>query len=223
MHRSFVPMAIASAVVLGSAAYFAKSGNLNPPAGAVSPTGHTVTEIYDAIGALSAGSGGTPLPTAEIRDVIAVTIRGASQGFFPGDDNVFGQANSIQVTSYAANVVVPVDQGGGSTNGQRVYGPIVFRKQIDKTTPLFHRSVAINEPIVRATFQFFRTDSSGAPASYYTVEIEDARIVGIQTMTTEIGPSMLVHEEEISITFREITWTHVTGGTTATDMIDSGP
>ena len=57
--------------------------------------------------------------------------------------------------------------------------------------------------------EFVRTDANGAEAVYYTIKLEDAALVSIRpyvpnTLLSE--NSQLGHMEDVSLTYKKITW-----------------
>ncbi len=103
--------------------------------------------------------------------------------------------------------------------GRRQYGPIVFTKRIDRSSPLLAQALAQNQ-VIDAIFRFYRPTPSGMEQQYYTITIERGRVSSIST----ISPDVLTVEgakrpaiEEVGISFTIIERTFEIGGVSFRD------
>lgn len=132
-----------------------------------------------------------------------------------------GRANSIECIYFEDAVATSRQAGTGLATGRRTYEPIVFRKRIDKSTPLLAKSLANNE-VVTGAFRFFRPNpvGDGTTEQFFTVEFGGGRIASIKRIAPiKLEPATMNQPvyEEVSIVFQTITWTYVNGGVTFTD------
>jgi type VI secretion system secreted protein Hcp len=68
--------------------------------------------------------------------------------------------------------------------------------------------------------KFFRTAPTGEQEHYFTIEAKEATITSIKTqMPNCLDPanSCFTHMEDVSFSYKEITWTHEVAGTSGTD------
>lgn len=130
---------------------------------------------------------------------------------------------TIEAQSAGFNVFVPVDPTGAVT-GRQTYRPYTILKRIDKTSPLLFKALAMQEPVTMLEAMHFRPSpgGSGAEEQFFTILLENARIISI-VQTTEsalVGgtdvPPML---ELVSFVFQKITMTYELGGATYTDDV----
>jgi type VI secretion system secreted protein Hcp len=68
----------------------------------------------------------------------------------------------------------------GRASGKRNYAPITIVKRIDQATPLIYQALCQNHAI-EGVFRFYRPSPAGdgTTEQFYTVEITEARIAGI--------------------------------------------
>lgn len=132
-----------------------------------------------------------------------------------------GRAKSIECISYEQGVTIPRDVGSGQATGRRSYAPLVIRKRIDRSSPLLLKGLTENQ-VVEGTFKFYRpsSDSDGTVEQFYTVVVKQGRIgtlkqiiAGVRAESSSPGSEI----EEVSFTFRQISWTYVSGGITHED------
>ena len=131
-----------------------------------------------------------------------------------------GWEGAIEVLFYKQSVSSLKDSATGLATTKRQYNPIVFRKRIDRTTPLLIKALVNNE-VIAATFFFFRQTSVGAAEMFFTVQISNGRIAAIEDYLPETfqtgGEALTQPLQQVSVTFHQITWTYVDGGVEFTD------
>ncbi len=101
--------------------------------------------------------------------------------------------------------------------------PIIIRKRIDKATPLLIKCLVENT-VVSGGIRFFRPNPAGdgTTEQFYTIQFSQARITEIRQLLPDVldaKTAALPPMEEISITFRTISWTYTNGGVTHEDTI----
>lgn len=130
--------------------------------------------------------------------------------------------NTIEASAAGFNVSTPYEAASGGLTGRRIYRPFTILKRLDKSTPLLFKALAMNEPVTRLEAMFFRpaAGSSGAEEKFFTILLENARIVSIvQTSEDAIvgGQNAPPVMELISFVFQDITMTYEIGGATHKD------
>lgn len=133
-----------------------------------------------------------------------------------------GRENSIECLYFRDAVRTARDAGSGMATGRRTYEPIVFRKRIDKSTPLLAKALCNNE-VIEGVFRFYRPNPSGQTEMFFTIELKGGRVAGIQrTSPDTIQPASASEPptEEVSFVFHTITWTYTNGGVSHSDTWD---
>ena len=158
-----------------------------------------------------------------------MTIEGENQGHITegcltedsvGNSFIEGHEDEFLVQAFTQEITIPRDPQHGQPTGHRVHGPITVTKVFDKSSPLLAQAMCSGERLSTCEIKWYRTDNTGTQEHYYTIELEDAVIVGIKTwMPNCLDPAQkhLTHMEDISISYRSITWTHEVAGTEAND------
>jgi type VI secretion system secreted protein Hcp len=136
-----------------------------------------------------------------------------------------GRESSIECLYFADAVRTARDKGSGVATGRRTYEPLVFRKRIDKSSPLLAKALCNNEKI-DGTFRFYRPSPTGdgTTEQFFTVEIADGRVSHIKRVspdTIDPASSSEPPTEEIGFVFHTITWTYEDGGITHEDGWDN--
>lgn len=145
-----------------------------------------------------------------------MTIRGERQGLMSagcstqesiGNKCQANHVDQIMVLAFTHNMA-----SGGSTQ-HALHRPVVITKNVDKSSPLLSQALASGERI-DCTIDFYRASSNGIQEKFYTVEIEGGLIRElVQDMPHVMQNSDEQPQEHLAISYREITWTHVTART----------
>jgi type VI secretion system secreted protein Hcp len=158
-----------------------------------------------------------------------LSIKGKSQGnitsgTFTSDSvgNIYqeGHEDEILVQAFSHCVTVPTDPQSGQPTGQRVHKPMVITKVFDKCSPMLYLALTSGELLTECVLKFYRTSTDGSQQHYFTITLTDAIIVDIKPyMPNCQDPSQahFTHLEDVSFTYRMITWNHVVGSTEAVD------
>jgi len=158
-----------------------------------------------------------------------LTVEGTTQGAITSGafteasvGNIYqeGHEDEILIQAFEHKVTVPTDVQSGQPTGQRCHEPLTITKVFDKSSPLLYTALATGERLTKCELKFFRTSTSGTQEHYFTIELEDAIITKIRPyMENCQDPSKahFTHLEEVSFTYRKITWNHEAAGTSGSD------
>ena len=162
-----------------------------------------------------------------------MTISGSNQGAMTsgatGADSIgtmskASQEDTIQVQGFRHLITVPKDPQSGQPTGQRVHQGFTITKVYDKSTPMLFQALATGEQIKKATIKWYRTAPSGEQEHYFTTEVEDALITNIKSWMPNVlrsENSSLSHMEDVSFSYKKISWTHEVAGTSGSDSWDN--
>lgn len=158
-----------------------------------------------------------------------MTIEGSTQGDISGGactpDSIGTLSKSshedeIMVQAFMGDIIVPKDPQSGQPSGQRVHEGFTITKIFDKSSPLLAQALATGEQLTTVVLKWFRTAPSGEQEHYFTIEATEATITAIKThMPNCLDPanSSFTHMEDVSFSYKGITWTHEVAGTSGTD------
>jgi type VI secretion system Hcp family effector len=155
-----------------------------------------------------------------------------------GEVTARGKEGAIEVLSFHHEVKSPRDAASGLATGRRQHQPLLIRKRIDKASPLLMKALVDNTPLT-VTVKFHRASADGRPEHYYTITLEEVFISGMsvfgfdpQPIAAEARASFVIphvldtsgrvlegaaQQEEVSLTFRKITYTNEVTKTTVQD------
>jgi len=157
-----------------------------------------------------------------------LSITGTKQGLitagtFTQDSvgNIYqeGHENQILVQGFQHQVIIPRDPQSGQPTGQRVHKPLMISKVFDKSSPLLFSALTSGE-MVKCRLEWYRTSSVGTQEHYFTIELEDAILVDIQSRMPNCqdpNNSHFTHLEDVYFAYRKILWTHKVCGTSGHD------
>ena len=147
-------------------------------------------------------------------------ITGKKQGKIEGSVDLKGREGSILVQEFDHEISLPVETQGGQPIGQRVHKALTIHKYVDKSSPKLYKAIATGERMSEVTIDWYRIDKDGNEELYFTHKLEDATIVSMKPyMHNALDPekNQYGHMEEVSFTYRKITWTWKDGGIAAED------
>lgn len=97
----------------------------------------------------------------------------------------------IEVSHVAWSVHQPrasaISTAGGLTTGRASLSDMSFHKLADLASPVLQQHCAMGKTIPKAKFEFMRADGDGKPICYYTVELENVMISGVNPTSGESG------------------------------------
>jgi type VI secretion system secreted protein Hcp len=97
-----------------------------------------------------------------------------------------------------------------------VHKALSITKIFDKCSPLLYRALTTGEKLPNVEIKWYRTSQDGRQEHYFTTKLEDAIITNIDARMPNCqdpGLAHFTHLEDISFSYRKITWTHTIGGT----------
>lgn len=93
------------------------------------------------------------------------------------------------------------------------HSPIIITKNIDKSSPLLEQAMTRRE-VIDCTITFYRTSPYGAQEKCYTIELQGGQVADLMLdLPHAILQSDLEAQEQLSILYRRISWTHHLAGT----------
>ncbi len=131
-----------------------------------------------------------------------------------------GHENEVLINGFKHNVIIPRDPQSGQPSGQRVHQPLTVSKIFDKSSPLWKNALCTGENLTKVEIKWYRTSAAGTQEHYYTITLDDAIVVDIQDSMPHCqdpANASYTHLEDISFSYRRITWTHEASGTSASD------
>ena len=147
-----------------------------------------------------------------------LTMKGQKQGDIKGSVTEKGRENSILVFAMENGIQSPRDPATGLPSGKRRHQPIVIRKEVDRSSPLLYNALVTNETIVTWQLHFWRSLPIGVMQQYYSVQLTNASIVGINFyLPNTQDPTLMkfTEYEEVSFTYQKIEWIWTDGNITA--------
>ena len=160
---------------------------------------------------------------------IFMSIEGSTQGkitegaFTPESvGNIYqdGHENETMVKAFSHNINIPRNTTTGQPTGQRTHNPMIITKMFDKSSPLLFNALTKGETLTNVEVKWYRTSYAGKPEHFYSIVLEDAVIVDIESYleSQEVASSNQVTPlERVSFSYRKISWRHETASTSGED------
>ena len=150
-------------------------------------------------------------------------VTGVTQGPIAGGDGVSdiqGREDSILIQAVDHDIAIPRDPQTGLPTGKRVHHPLKVTKFYDKSSPKIYQALCSGEQMSDVTLKFYRISPQGMEEHYFTIKLMDAIIVDVRNWVPEcLDPALehFKHMEDVSFTYRRITWTWMIDGIEAED------
>lgn len=129
--------------------------------------------------------------------------------------------NNVEVLYFEFSGSSARERGSGMATGRRAYNPMVVRKRIDKSTPLFAKAFVQNEKIDgELYFRRPNPNGDGTTEQFYTIKFYDGRIASVRHISPDaLDPAATASPplEEITFTFNTIEWIYEPSGVMHTD------
>lgn len=151
-----------------------------------------------------------PLAEADAALNAYLKLKGQKQGTIKGGVTLKGREDSIMVIAVSHEIVSPRDAASGLPTGKRQHKPFVITKELDRSSPLLHQALVLNENISSFELTIVQPKSN-TPA--YTVRLTNASIASIKTLVGEDGKVV----EQVAFTYQKIEWQWIDGGIMAMD------
>jgi type VI secretion system secreted protein Hcp len=112
----------------------------------------------------------------------------------------------IEISNVAWSIHQPVaasiSTAGGMTSGRASLSNLSFNKLADLSSPILQQHCAMGKTIPRAKFEFMRADGEGKPVCYYTVELENVMISGVNPTSGDGG----IIKEQVFFAYSKMKW-----------------
>jgi type VI secretion system secreted protein Hcp len=147
-------------------------------------------------------------------------MQGPIAGGDGGVTDIQGREDSILTQALDHNINIPRDPQSGLPTGKRVHQPFKITKYFDKSSPKLYQALCSGEQLTEVTAKFYRISPKGMEEQYFTIKLIDAIVVDMRAWVPEcLDPALgyLKHMEDVSFTYRSITWTWVLDGIEAED------
>ena len=112
----------------------------------------------------------------------------------------------IEVSNVAWSVNQPrastVSTAGGLTAGRADLSDLSVRKLADLSSPVLQQHCAMGKTIPKARFEFMRADGDGKPICYYTVELENVMVSGVNPTSADGG----IIKEHVFLAYSKMKW-----------------
>ena len=154
-----------------------------------------------------------------------MTLHGSRQGLISagafteasvGNSYQSGREDKIMIQALSHGIFVPKNAGAG----RRMHKPLIVTKTIDKASPLINTALCSGELLSQCRVEWFRTSAQGVQEHFYTMELEDAVIVGAEILMPHCqdpAKSDFTQLIEVSLAYRKIDWEHTVAGTSGSD------
>lgn len=142
-------------------------------------------------------------------DISAGALSEESVGTLSQEDH----EDEIMIEAMSHDIYLPRDRHSGQPSGQAVHNPLKITKIFDKSSPLLYNALVSGESLT-VEITWYRTSAEGTQEEYFTHTLEDARVVNINAvMPNCLDPAMesFTHMEEVSFSYKGITWAHEAG------------
>jgi len=169
-----------------------------------------------------------------------ITIKGAKQGAFQGQNPMKSRAGSTVVTALNHEISVSRDTNTGLSTGKRDHHPYVVTMPVDKSLINMQTAIVNNELLTSVQIRLYQLagatlnqgggavgQSGGESKAYYTILLENALLTQIEVVLPDVrSQDPLVNKRDpyvrAHITYQKVTETWADGGVTFTDDWTAG-
>jgi len=149
-----------------------------------------------------------------------LSLEGENQGKIEGSCDISGREGTILVYALDHKVEIPRDTHTGLPTGKRIHMPLAVTKEVDKSSPMLFQALTSGEQLKEVTLDFYRISPAGTEEKYYTIKLENAIIVSMDSFYPEtfiMENQPFKHMEKLSFTYEKAIWTWHPDGIEAED------
>jgi type VI secretion system secreted protein Hcp len=142
-------------------------------------------------------------------------INAENQGKIEGSCIKEGVKDTIEIYSFEHKIDIPQNKETGLYVGIRAHRPIVFEKELDKSSPKLFQALCTGEKLSEMKFNWFRFAGGEKPEKYYSIQLTNANIVSLNPfvqLRQDKALEEIPHLEKICITYEKIRWTWIPDG-----------
>lgn len=140
----------------------------------------------------------------------------------PGECNVTGHENSIEVLGFDHDIAKAIGSDG-MISRDRHHGPAVITTYLDKSYPLLCTAMVTNEKIPKIEVQWFRQppSGSGVPEHYFNHVFKECRVTSVRPHMRNRVADDRFHPYTVTFEFayKEMEAESITGGTLFVDQL----
>lgn len=136
-----------------------------------------------------------------------LTLESGRNGRIEGSVAQAGFEDLIEVFSTSHEVSTDATLSGRRARSRNQHGAFTISKGVDKASVLLYESWNTNDRINLFKLEYYKTAHQGTLELFYTVELENARIISIKQQLVNPLLSPLTEIEEVSFAYMEIKWT----------------
>ncbi|HEY4126532.1 MAG TPA: Hcp family type VI secretion system effector [Gammaproteobacteria bacterium] len=138
-----------------------------------------------------------------------LTLVGKDQGPIEGSCDIEGREDTILVQAFKHLVEIPTNDSG-VPSGRRVHRPLMITKEVDKSSPKLYQVLCSGEVLTEVTLRWYRLDGSGDETQYFTVMLQNALIVKLDSWVPDVLDKQYAgysNMENVWFTYEVIRWT----------------
>ena len=125
-----------------------------------------------------------------------------------------GRIGTFEVNAFGHSLTQEQDAASGVPTGRRQHKPVTIRMDAScGGSVAVYNAMVNNENVTEWELSFWRPSQAGKEEQFYTIVLEDARVVGISSS----GGATLSVELIVAFSYRTITWNHLDSGDSVSD------
>ena len=154
-----------------------------------------------------------------------VVIDASIQGRIEGSCLRKGRENRIAIYDFSHSVHLPYQGNQRSATGKVVHEPVVFTKEVDKSTPRLYQALARRECLNTVTFTWYRFTPVGTEELYYQMELSNAYFLEVAPWTPEPAKpntNALRFMETVKLAYENVKWSYGSDGEITNELCIKG-
>ncbi len=145
--------------------------------------------------------------------LIYMSVKGEKQGLISAGCGTLDSIGNLYQRGHEDESFVYSFQHLMTREQHVTHHPIIILKPIDKSSPLMASSLSNNEKL-EIMINMYRTSITGGIEKYFSIRLGDASIKSIKCDYPHSQTNNnMIPQEAISLSYRDITWNHITCAT----------
>lgn len=143
----------------------------------------------------------------------------------PGDVQVTGRENTVELLAVSHEVRIPTDNDTGAVMATRKHGAYVLTKAVDSTSPYLYKACCQGQSLKKIMIKWYKIQEQGREKAYYQHVLEAVKVMSVKHLMYDVKQAehdQQPHLERVELRYGKIMWNYLNGNISHVDSWNEG-